>query len=132
MKIKLTLFMNKRADIPTVILVLGVFVVCSLTLLSFYFASDKDSDFFKGVLLIKAVSEIADDVKVYNKLGKTPEEAMNLIGFSEGKIIEKDNFKLTGKFDGKEYTIIGTFNESKWLGFVEGDQLVEVKYEFSK
>ena len=112
---KFNLVSSKRADIPTVILVLGVFIVCSLTLLSFSLANIKDSNFFEGVLLVKAVSEIADDIRFYNKLEK--KNPLELAGLSQGKVVEKDNFKLGGKFDkenkGKEYTIIGTFNESK-------------------
>ena len=129
MKERRRLLSNKRADIPTIILVLGVFIVCSLTLLSFYFAGIKDSNFFEGVLLVKAVSEAADDIRFYDKLGK---DSLGLTGLSQG--VEKRNFKLSGKFDEqkKGYVVEGTFNEKKLLGFVEGDQLVHVKYEFPK
>jgi len=126
MKERQQLLSNKRADIPTIILVLGVFIVCSLTLLSFYFAGIKDSNFFEGVLLVKAVSEIADDIRFYDKLKKDP---LELTGLSKG--IKKDNFELIGKFD-KQYTITGTFNETKLLGFLEGDRLVKVEYEFPR
>ena len=122
---------NKKGDIPTVILVLGVFIVCSLTLLNFYLVGVRDSGFFEGVLLIEAVSEIADDVRFYDELGK---DSLELTELSER--VERGRFKLKGEKimkDKKEgYRIVGTFNETKWMGLREGDQLVSVKYEFPK
>ncbi len=122
---------NKKGDIPTVILVLGVFIVCSLTLLNFYLAAGRDSSFFEGAVLIKTVNEIAEDIRFYTKLGKSPEDALKLIELS-GEETEKGNFKFSGTNNGGEYLIVGTLNETKWDGIREGEWLVIVNYKFSK
>jgi hypothetical protein len=45
--------MNKRGDLPVTILAIGVFVVCTLALLSFMYSSYKLNKSFSGVKLIE-------------------------------------------------------------------------------
>jgi len=70
--------MNKRGNLPIIILVLGVLAVCSLALLSFYSSNFKVSNNFAGVKIIeglhaqaeidsyqeKPATELYDDKKV--------------------------------------------------------------------
>ncbi len=48
--------MNKRGNLPIIILVLGVLAVCSLALLSFYSSNLKVSNNFAGVKLIEKLN----------------------------------------------------------------------------
>ena len=45
--------MDRRGDIPIIILVLGVLVVCSLALLSFYAANFNVANTFSGIKLVE-------------------------------------------------------------------------------
>jgi hypothetical protein len=47
---------NKRGDIPIVILVIGVFVVCTLALLSFFNSSIQVKNSFVGIDLIEEMN----------------------------------------------------------------------------
>ena len=48
--------MNKKGDLPTVVLVIGVFVVCSLALASFYVSNFKVKNSFVGVEVIEELT----------------------------------------------------------------------------
>ncbi len=119
------LLYNKKGDLPIVILVIGVFVVCTLTLFNFYFEGFKDENFFKGVILIEKVREFSNDLKFYKKID-LEKDALEYSGLLEK--IEGDNFKFEGSVDGKEYKIIGTLFED--LG--KGKKLVFMEYNFPK
>jgi hypothetical protein len=47
---------SKRGDIPVTILVIGVFVVCTAALISFYGASLRIEDSFEGVSLVEKMN----------------------------------------------------------------------------
>lgn len=44
---------NKRGDLPVTILVLGVFVVCTLALFSFLYSSSQVGKFFDGIKILE-------------------------------------------------------------------------------
>ena len=44
--------MNRKGDIPVIILVIGVFVICGLALFSFYNANSNVRDSFVGIKLM--------------------------------------------------------------------------------
>ncbi len=44
-----TLKKNKKGDVPTTVLVIGVFVVCGLAIASFFYSSILFSDSFKDI-----------------------------------------------------------------------------------
>jgi len=48
--------MNKKGDIPTTVLVIGVFVVCSLALGSFYVSNFKVEKSFVGIALMEEMN----------------------------------------------------------------------------
>ena len=55
--------MNKKGNLPIIILILGVLAVCSLALLSFYSSNLKVSNNFVGVKLIEKLnSEIEENL----------------------------------------------------------------------
>lgn len=45
--------MNKRGDLPVTILVIGVLVICTLALISFFHSSSKVGKLFQGIDLIE-------------------------------------------------------------------------------
>ena len=126
---RLQLFKNKKADISITILVIGVFVVSSLTLLNFYFEGFKDNNFFEGVILIKKVGEFAEDIRFYESLN-LKKNSLELTGLSQG--IEENGFKFQGKSEGGFYEIKGTLYEKEFFGLLTGKELVSVEYNFSK
>ncbi len=48
--------MNKKGDVPVVILVLGVLVICCLALLSFFTSTIQTRNFFVGINLVEKAS----------------------------------------------------------------------------
>ena len=63
--------MNKRANIPIILLVLGVLAVCSLALLSFYASNFKVSNQFSNV---KLVEEMNSQIETNRYEGKSVED----------------------------------------------------------
>lgn len=118
---------NRKADIPITILVIGVFVVSTLTLLNFYFEGFKDNNFFEGVILIKKVSEFSEEIKFYNSLKKN---SLEFTGLSQG--IEEDGFEFKGNFEEGFYEIKGTLYEKEFFGVLTGKELVSVEYNFPR
>ena len=76
--------MNKKGNLPIIILILGVLAVCSLALLSFYSSNLKVSNNFSGVKLIEKLSSQIE-TNLYQ--GKSVE------GLKEFKEIKTFNFK---------------------------------------
>lgn len=54
---------NKKGDIPVTILVIGVFVICSLALLSFFNSAIKARDFFIGIDLMEKMNSQIEEAK---------------------------------------------------------------------
>jgi hypothetical protein len=121
------LLYNKKADISITILVLGVFIICTLTLLNFYISAIKDRGFFEGILLVSKINELAEDIRFYDNLSK---DSLELTGLSQG--FTEGSFIFNGKSDGKVYFLEGTFNESYWFGFLGEKRLIHVEYKFQK
>lgn len=57
--------MNKRADIPVVILVIGVVGICILTILSFVTVNNKIDKDFLGIGLIETANSIEEELEFY-------------------------------------------------------------------
>jgi len=76
--------MNKKGNLPIIILILGVLAVCSLALLSFYSSNLKVSNNFAGVKLIEKLNSQIE-TNLYQ--GKPVE------GLKEFKEIKTFNFK---------------------------------------
>jgi len=77
--------MNKRANIPIVILVLGIFAVCTLALLSFYSSSIEVENSFNG---ISEVRELTLEIETKSLRGES----------LEGLFREGDNSKVYNPF----------------------------------
>jgi len=79
---------NKKADIPVMILVIGVIGICSLTLLSFFINGSRVSGYFSGVVKMQELSFEIDKYTFYKNLGLSDEEInskMNILTDSEGQ-----------------------------------------------
>jgi len=91
--------MNKRGNLPIIILVLGVLAVCGLALLSFYASNLKVSNSFAGVKLIEKLnSEI--ETNLY--------EGKSVDGLDEFK--EVRNYKFKDGFLKKKIIFSVTYN----------------------
>lgn len=72
------LIAGKRGDIPTLTLVLGVFLVCTSALVSFYVSSVKTEKIFTGFGLVEEMNTEIEKYYFYKNLGE----------YSESKIEE--------------------------------------------
>lgn len=55
--------MNKRGDVPTVVLVIGVFGICSLAMLSFFSANVGVMDSFSGVSVMEKINIMIEEAE---------------------------------------------------------------------
>ena len=94
--------MNKRADIPVTILVIGVVGICILAILSFV-GSNKDNEAnFLGIGLIETMLSIEEELKLYSN------EELSIKGIYEDiEFIELKNIKIIT--DGKK-VLKGTYS----------------------
>ena len=92
---------NKKADIPVMILVIGVVGICILTILSFVkFNTDVDKDFL-GIGLIETINSISEEVDF---IKENPE-----FEFEYGKNFVSGNVKI----DINEKNIEGSYVEDE-------------------
>jgi hypothetical protein len=61
--------MNKKASIPITILVIGIFLICTLALISFILAKSSARDSFSGVALMEKMNSQIEDYSVNQDLG---------------------------------------------------------------
>lgn len=104
---------NKKAQIPIVILVLGVFAICSLAIISFIVS---DVQIFKkdfGVNLIESVHADVEKFYLYQNLGDSPSVAS-----------EKVDARIEGDFLVFERQI-----QNKNFVFGETNDLIKLSYK---
>lgn len=121
---------NKRGDISTTILVLGIFAVCSLAIFSFYSSTSSFKENFSGIFVVQKIDSFGEKVKFYQKqeIGKNPEEVMDIFG---REIVEGD-FSFSGEKIGEDYVLTGDFSKRNFelfgFGIGERKSLIYAEY----
>lgn len=69
MRNKIKLISGKKADIPVMILVIGIIAICALTLLSFFITESRMIGFFSGVSNMQELSSGIDKYHFYKNAG---------------------------------------------------------------
>ena len=70
---------NKRGDISTFVLVIGVFLVCAVTIFSFMFFHSTDRESIQDSLEAMAkINFLEDQIRLYENLGLQPESFLNI------------------------------------------------------
>ncbi len=89
--------MNKKGNLPIIILVLGVLAVCSLALLSFYASNFKISNNFVGVKLIEKLnSQIETNLYQEKPVDNLYEDKnVTTFNFKDGFLKERTIFSVT-------------------------------------
>ncbi len=111
------IIINKKGDVPIVILVLGVFLICMMVLGSFYFFQNRMKRVFVGVGVIERAAAVEDKYYFYKNLEIfTDEEIEQMLG------IQRDE-------EGNKYVLIEKKTIHGFLGvFGEEKRVVSVKY----
>lgn len=110
---------NKRGDVPITILVIGVFSVCTLALISFYYASVQVGNAFAGINMLENINSIAEKIKFYEINNLNPE----LGETKNGDVIL--NTEKTSEY----YSITGEYKISEGIMFWKKDKnLIEIEY----
>ena len=125
---------NKKADLPIIILVLGVVAVCGLAILSFYSSGISVKKDFIGLGVIEKINSLSEEIDFYktSEINKHPEEIMELFngGLSQNKIVFK-GFKET-KYGKEVYSIKADYiiQECSYAFFdCEDKKMVWVEYK---
>lgn len=123
---------NKKGDVSITILVVGVFAICSLALLSFYFSGIDSKETFSRLEIIKKVNSIADEIRFYknSEISENPEEIMEAFGAKNGD----GDLIYSAKKEGDAYKITAVLYENKYnlivFGFGEKKPVFTVEYTF--
>ncbi len=80
--------LNKKANIPVIILVIGVVILCGLAILSFSISSQNTKKAFSDVFIVEEIKIQKEKLNVYGELGET-----NLV---QGEILLKSD--VEGKY----------------------------------
>ena len=124
--------MDKKGDISTTILVIGVFAICGLALLSFYLSGIDSKETFSRLEIINKVNSIADEIKFYRnpEINKKPEEIMEIF---QAKTSD-ENLAYSAVKDGDNYKVTAVLYESKYdlifFGFGEKKPVFTAEYAF--
>ncbi len=123
--------MNKRGDVPTAILVLGVFALCALALISFYASEIFVKNNFFGPNLVEQMNSKINDYNFYSSKNLNAQEIQEILLLEEdfyinenpesGKYFEINKTAANFKFGGL------SFNKEDWS---EEKLLISVKYFF--
>lgn len=92
---------NKKGDIPIVILVIGILLVCILTIASFNVSSLKVEKNF-DVQIVKEVNLIREKADIYKNLGFTAEEIDSILGIrkdEQGRYIFLEREGISVRYD---------------------------------
>ncbi len=78
---------NRRAQIPIVILVLGVVAVCVMAIFSFITSSSRFDASFSGISVAKSLTSQIESYHFYISVGEDPSKYLNIEppGRGEGK-----------------------------------------------
>ncbi len=92
---------NKRGSIPIAILVLGVLLVCTLALTSFYLSERNVKKNFDVLNIVSIAKLVGEKAIVYQNLGYTKEQADKMLGItvdSTGRYYLVREGKITVKY----------------------------------
>ncbi len=120
---------NKRGDVPTAILVLGVFALCALALISFYISGIFVENNFFGPNLVEQMNSNINEYNFYSS------ENLNAQEIREILLLEEDFYISENPESGRSFEINKTtanfkfgglsFNKEDWS---EEKLLISVKY----
>jgi len=106
---------NKHGDIPITILVIGVFLVCSLALLSFYLSGINEKKTAVKLEIMREVNSLTDEIKFYKNpdINKNPELLID--AFSNKNSNDNPSYSIIN--DGGNYKINAAYFENKYQAF---------------
>ncbi|MCK5043900.1 hypothetical protein KAR52_02775 [Candidatus Pacearchaeota archaeon] len=91
---------NKHADVPVTILVIGVFAICVLAIISFYFSDKEIEKSFMDIGLMEQINSQMEKYIFYEKMGIPENEIQDIFGI---KIDEAGNkYLFLEKLDGNK------------------------------
>ena len=92
---------NKRGDIPTTILVLGTFVICSLALITFFISNVDFNKSFVGIDLNEKMNSKVNEYNFYSSQGYEDLEIKQKL--DEENFYWEDNYFLINQTETKGY-----------------------------
>ena len=123
---------NKKGDISITILVLGVFVVCSLTLVRFYITGSDAKKISLPAIMSEKINSLANEAKFYlnPEINKKPEEMMEIFY----KASDDKNPSFSGSVDGDTYRIKAVYSKDSvnvfGFGFGEKKEMFSIEQGF--
>ena len=94
--------MNKKGDIPIVILVMGVLALCILAILSYHTSNNSVKSGFSSIDTVVEAGLIREKISFYNNLGYNEEQIKTLLDVQEDSqgniVIGGDGVKVSFKW----------------------------------
>lgn len=69
---------NKEGDISTLILVIGVFLVCATAIFTFAFFNNSSAEKFNVLSYMANVNSIREQIRFYESIGANPIDYLNI------------------------------------------------------
>ncbi|HLC87267.1 MAG TPA: hypothetical protein VJH65_03280 [Candidatus Nanoarchaeia archaeon] len=121
----------KKADVPIIILVLGVFAVCGLVLLSFSISRNNSEEKFAALNLIGRVNSYAEEYNFYKnpEIAQNPEEIM---GIFNNPTVKGSSLKISYEADieAEEVIIRGVYKDTDF--FADGKNIMIIERRIKK
>ena len=123
---------NNKGDIPITILVIGVFLVCSLALLSFYLSGMDEKKTAISLEMVREVNSLTDEIKFYKnpEINKNPDALMD--AFNKKNSNDNPSYDIINL--GGKYKIDATYFENRYkfliFSFGEKKTIFSVEYAF--
>ena len=94
--------MNKKGDVPVVILVIGVLAICILAIVSFYISDRTTKKGFDQIGLVDKVAVEQEKIAVYTSMGMNQVEIDKLLNVEtdiiEGRYIQLEQGSLKVRY----------------------------------
>ena len=111
-KEKINCLKSKRGDIPTLVLVIGVFLVCAVTILTLSISIISVNNEFEALQSMVSVNSVAEQVRFYENAGLDP---TSMLDIKKGS----DYYLLTSETKSKELLTFSGVDKEKRMFYVE-------------
>ena len=87
---------NKKGDLPVTLLVIGVVLICSLALFSFFYSSFYVGQSLVGISQLEELNFKIDQYFFYREIGVEENKINSVLGIKNGKISIQENSRSWG------------------------------------
>ena len=96
---------DKKGDMPTLVLVIGIFAICVLIIFSFSWSAGYFKKGFDALHGMSRLTTTADQIRFYENIGRNPEEIPNVKKTGDVYVISAEEIQNGKRMFYAEYKI---------------------------